>query len=89
LDKATHLVAQPSNESQIIALQVAAFYSDNGVTPAYYLSQTYSYGAQNNGNVLAIYNNKDASRSQSFTYDSLNRLTHAENSGTDCGILGQ
>jgi RHS repeat-associated protein len=65
-------------------LQVAAFYSDNGVTPAYYLSKTYSYGAQNNGNVLAIYNNKDSSRTQSFTYDSLNRLTHAENSGTDC-----
>jgi YD repeat-containing protein len=62
-------------------LQVAAFYSDNGVTPSYYLSKSYSYSTQNNGNVLEIYNNKDTTRNQSFTYDSLNRLTHAENSG--------
>jgi RHS repeat-associated protein len=70
-------------------LQVAAFYSDNGVTPSYYLSKTYSYSTQNNGNVLEIYNNKDTTRNQSFTYDSLNRLTHAENGGTDCTqVLG-
>jgi RHS repeat-associated protein len=70
-------------------LQVAAFYSDNGVTPSYYLSKSYSYSTQNNGNVLEIYNNKDTTRNQSFTYDSLNRLTHAENSGTDCTqVLG-
>jgi hypothetical protein len=57
------------------------------VTPSYYLSKSYSYGTQNNGNVLEIYNNKDTTRNQSFTYDSLNRLTHAENGGTDCTLV--
>jgi hypothetical protein len=38
----------------------------------------------NNGNVWGITNYKDNSRNQSFTYDSLNRLTSAQNAGTDC-----
>ncbi|HEY2390212.1 MAG TPA: RHS repeat-associated core domain-containing protein [Candidatus Angelobacter sp.] len=37
-----------------------------------------------NGNVFGIYNYKDSNRNQSFTYDSLNRLTSAQNAGTDC-----
>ncbi len=37
-----------------------------------------------NGNVFAIYNFRDRTRDQSFTYDSLNRLTSAQNAGTDC-----
>ncbi|HKD79396.1 MAG TPA: hypothetical protein VKH81_06850 [Candidatus Angelobacter sp.] len=37
-----------------------------------------------NGNVFGITNYKDASRSQSFTYDPLNRLLSAQNAGTDC-----
>ena len=37
-----------------------------------------------NGNVWGITNNKDATRSQTFTYDALNRLTSAQNVGTDC-----
>jgi RHS repeat-associated protein len=40
-----------------------------------------------NGNVWAIANNKDNTRSQAFTYDPLNRLISAQNSGTDCGVL--
>src|SRR5262249_36855313 len=37
-----------------------------------------------NGNVWGITNNKDTTRSQTFTYDALNRLTSARNAGTDC-----
>ncbi len=36
------------------------------------------------GNVWGIINNKDTSRNQTFTYDVLNRLTSAQNAGTDC-----
>jgi RHS repeat-associated protein len=38
----------------------------------------------NNGNVWGITNYKDNTRNQSFTYDLLNRLTSAQNAGTDC-----
>jgi RHS repeat-associated protein len=41
----------------------------------------------NNGNVLALTNFKDATRNQSFVYDSVNRLTSAQNAGTDCTLL--
>jgi RHS repeat-associated protein len=41
----------------------------------------------NNGNVLALTNFKDATRNQSFVYDSVNRLTSAQNAGTDCNVL--
>src|SRR5882724_4239500 len=37
-----------------------------------------------NGNVWGITNYKDTTRSQTFTYDALNRLTSAQNGGTDC-----
>jgi RHS repeat-associated protein len=37
-----------------------------------------------NGNVWGITNYKDTSRNQAFTYDLLNRLTSAQNAGTDC-----
>jgi RHS repeat-associated protein len=37
-----------------------------------------------NGNVFGIYNYKDRDRDQTFTYDPLNRLTSAQNTGTDC-----
>ncbi len=38
----------------------------------------------NNGNVFGITNYKDQNRNQTFTYDALNRLTSAQNAGTDC-----
>jgi RHS repeat-associated protein len=41
-------------------------------------------GNGDNGNVWGITNYKDTTRSQSFTYDALNRLSSAQNSGTDC-----
>jgi RHS repeat-associated protein len=40
-----------------------------------------------NGNVFGLTNYKDSTRSQTFTYDALNRLTSAQNSGTDCSVL--
>jgi len=53
-------------------------------------SQTiYSIGydfhvGKDNGNVYALTNNRDHTRDQAFTYDALNRLTSAQNAGTDC-----
>src|SRR5204863_6670259 len=41
----------------------------------------------NNGNVWGSTNYKDSSRNQSFTYDALNRLTSAQNAGTDCAQM--
>ncbi len=45
---------------------------------------TYNFGATgaNNGNVVSIANNRDTTRSQSFTYDSLNRINTAQTSAT-------
>jgi RHS repeat-associated protein len=39
-----------------------------------------------NGNVFGITNYKDTTRSQTFTYDPLNRLISAQNAGTDCTV---
>jgi RHS repeat-associated protein len=44
----------------------------------------FHYGAGDNGDVWGITNYKDNTRNQSFTYDSLNRLTSAQNAGTNC-----
>jgi RHS repeat-associated protein len=38
--------------------------------------------SHNNGNVMGITNNRDTTRSQSFSYDSLNRITWAQTSST-------
>jgi RHS repeat-associated protein len=47
---------------------------------------TYDFhvGSSNNGNVYGTLNNRDHSRDQTFTYDSLNRLITAQNAGTNC-----
>jgi YD repeat-containing protein len=37
-----------------------------------------------NGNVFGITNYKDSNRTQTFTYDALNRLASAQNAGTNC-----
>ena len=65
-------------------LQIAGFYSDNGQVGSFYLNKTYNYGAQNNGNIMSITNNKDPNRTENFTYDALNRLLSAQNAGADC-----
>jgi RHS repeat-associated protein len=48
------------------------------------LSYDFHLGNGDNGNVYGITNNRDLSRSQTFTYDALNRLASARNAGTDC-----
>jgi RHS repeat-associated protein len=48
------------------------------------LNYDFHSGNGNNGNVFGITNNKDTSRNQTFAYDALNRLTSAQNAGTDC-----
>jgi RHS repeat-associated protein len=50
----------------------------------YSIGYDFHFGAGNNGNVFGITNYKDANRNQTFTYDALNRLTSAQNAGTDC-----
>jgi len=42
------------------------------------LTYNFNYGSGDNGNVIGITNNYDGTRSQNFTYDSLNRITMAE-----------
>jgi RHS repeat-associated protein len=42
----------------------------------------FSLGTANNGNVTSIANNRDTTRSQSFTYDALNRIAAAQTSST-------
>ena len=44
----------------------------------------FHFGAGNNGNVFGITNYKDKNRTQTFTYDALNRLASAQNAGTNC-----
>src|SRR5271168_4796767 len=46
----------------------------------------FSVGTANNGNVTAITNNRDNTRSQNFTYDSLNRLSTAQTQTTGVTI---
>ena len=49
-------------------------YADDFVTGSRYMNKTYTYGSLNNGNVQSIINNKDGNRTQTFTYDALNRI---------------
>jgi RHS repeat-associated protein len=46
------------------------------------LSYNFNYGAGDNGNAAGITNNIDGTRSQTFTYDALNRLATAQTGGT-------
>jgi RHS repeat-associated protein len=51
------------------------------------LDLTFGYGTSNNGTVASITNNLASGRSQSFTYDYLNRITTAQSTattGSDC-----
>jgi YD repeat-containing protein len=67
-----------------VAMHTAS--SSNGTV----LSHTYSYdlgGGANNGNIASLTNNLNTGRSQSYTYDTMNRLASAQSqatSGTDC-----
>lgn len=46
------------------------------------MSYNFNLGAANNGNVTAITNNLDTTRSQNFSYDALNRLFIAQTTST-------
>jgi RHS repeat-associated protein len=51
------------------------------------LKYNFSLGSGDNGNVMGITNNRDTTRTQSFSYDSLNRLLSAQTaatSGSNC-----
>ena len=63
-------------------LQVSRYYSDNGQVNSFFIDKTYNYGPlhQNNGNVMSIANNKDSNRTQTFSYDTLNRITSGSSS---------
>jgi RHS repeat-associated protein len=40
-----------------------------------------------NGNVYGIFNFRDRNRDQTFTYDALNRVTSAQNTGSSCAVI--
>ena len=46
------------------------------------LKYNFSLGAGDNGNVMGITNNRDTTRSQTFTYDTLNRIATAKTTST-------
>ena len=48
----------------------------------FYLTYNFNLGSGDNGNVFGITNNNDSTRSQTFAYDSLNRLSTAGTSST-------
>jgi RHS repeat-associated protein len=64
---------QPINMSSVLPSQTV-----------YSIGYDFHLGSGNNGNVWGITNYKDANRNQTFTYDALNRLASAQNTGTDC-----
>lgn len=53
-----------------------------GATQVFNLGYDFGLGTSDNGNVLSVINNLDQSRTQSFTYDGLNRLYTAHNGST-------
>jgi RHS repeat-associated protein len=46
------------------------------------LNYNFNFGSADNGNVIGVSNNRSATRSQSFTYDALNRIAAAETTST-------
>ncbi|MFZ0334839.1 MAG: hypothetical protein WAL69_11950, partial [Candidatus Acidiferrales bacterium] len=46
------------------------------------LKYNFNLGAGDNGNVVGITNNRDTTRTQSFTYDQVNRIVTAQTSST-------
>jgi RHS repeat-associated protein len=53
----------------------------------YSIGYDFHLGNGDNGNVFGITNYKDQNRNQTFTYDALNRLASAQNTGTDCNAM--
>ena len=51
------------------------------------LRYDFHLGNGDNGNVYGITHYGHQTRNQTFTYDALNRLTSAQNAGTDCTMV--
>src|SRR5437763_12221701 len=67
-------------------LQPVNLWSSSPTRTLMNLVYDFHVGNGDNGNVYAITNHRDTTRSQAFTYDPLNRLISAQNAGTDCGV---
>jgi RHS repeat-associated protein len=65
-------------------LQPVNLWSSSPTRTLMNLVYDFHVGNGDNGNVYGITNNRDSSRSQTFTYDPLNRLLSAQNAGADC-----
>lgn len=76
------LFANPSFTSP--ATNFSGGTGSGGTNTVFSLNYDFHLGNGDNGNVFSITNNRDSTRSQTFTYDDLNRLISAQNSGTDC-----
>jgi len=68
-------------------LQPVRISATSGGTGAAILNLTYNFnlGSGDNGNVIQIANGKDNTRTQNFTYDTLNRIQTAYTNGTNWG----
>src|SRR5579872_2854401 len=75
---------QPCRLSATTGTQPASCTDGTNIGNVIDLSYDFHLGSGNNGNVFRLVNNKDLTRIQTFTYDALNRLTSAQNAGTDC-----
>jgi len=62
----------------------ATSFGGDGPIAVFSIAYDFHAGNGDNGNVFGIANNRDSTRNQTFTYDALNRLTSAQNAGTDC-----
>ncbi len=68
-------------------LQLTGINDSSASGPLLNLTFGYSQTSGNNGSVASVANNSDGSRTQTFTYDSLNRILSAQSqatSGTNC-----
>jgi RHS repeat-associated protein len=77
---------QPCRLSATTGAVPASCFDGTNIGNVIDLSYDFHSGNGDNGNVFRLINNKDLSRIQTFTYDALNRLTSAQNNGTDCSI---
>jgi RHS repeat-associated protein len=70
-----------------LATNTACTAADPGPGNILDLQYTYNLGSGDNGNVIGIANKRDTTRSQSFAYDQVNRITSGQtstNTGSNC-----
>lgn len=75
---------QPNNFPNPSFTSTATSFGGGASATVFSLNYDFHAGNSDNGIVFAVNNNRDTSRNQTFAYDSLNRLTSAQNAGTDC-----